>query len=213
MVEMPVIPGTLQQMKQLLGHLNEIRISGINLLEFCFPYNNLDEFKKRSFQVKNPPYAVLYDYWYAGGLPVSQSEAECLELLDFALSAGLNIGIHYCSLENKHSGQIYQQNSGQSVSGLAYWSPRDYFLKTAKVFGKDIPAVLSEFKRKKISLFTYNKDYDFLEFHVNEVAQLKKLGVEAGISSQVIEQRGDGHYLRELKIDLVEPDKFELRFI
>jgi len=30
--------------------------------------NNADEFRKRGFKLKTPPFRVLYDYWYAGGL-------------------------------------------------------------------------------------------------------------------------------------------------
>lgn len=213
MVEMPVIPGTFAQMTELLRQLDELKISGINLLEFCFPYHNLEEFRKRRFRVKNPPYAVLYDYWYAGGLPVAQSETECLALLDFAITEGLQMGVHYCSLENKHTGQIYQQNCGQSLSDLAYLSPRDYFLKTAKVFGKEVAVVLAAFKRKKITQFDYNRDYNFLEFRVQDIVHLAKLGLEIGISTQIIEQRDDGKYLRELKLELADADKFDINLV
>lgn len=213
MVEMPVIPGTLEQMKDLLRRLDHMKIAGINLLEFCFPYHNTGEFKRRSLLVKNPPYEVLYDYWYAGGLPIARSEEACLELVDFALEERLRIGVHYCSLENKHTGQVYQQNSNQSVSALAYLSPRDYFYKTAKVFGPDIPTAQAAFKKRKVYLYKYNKDYNFLEFHVKEVHQLKHLNLEIGISSQIMEQREAGNYLRELKIDLVDADKFDIRLV
>jgi pyruvate formate-lyase activating enzyme-like uncharacterized protein len=213
LVEMPVIPGTFQEMKELLRILNNLTIKGINLLEFCFPFHNREHFQKRSFKVKNPPFLTLYDYWYAGGLPISQSELECLQLLEFALDQQLSIGIHYCSLENKHTGQIYQQNLKQKPSGLTYLSPKDYFLKTAKVFGEDIPTVLRIFKKRNISQFQINRDHQFLEFHVKEVKTLKGLDLEVGISSSILEERSDGTYLRELKIDLTYPEIFDIRAI
>ena len=46
---------------------------------------------------------------------IAGSEAVCLDLIDFALESRLNLGVHYCSLENKHSGQIYQQNSNHAL--------------------------------------------------------------------------------------------------
>jgi uncharacterized protein len=211
MVEMPVIPGTFSEMKEVLRELNQIGISGINLLEFCFPFNNVEEFIKRGYKVKNPPFKVLYDYWYAGGLPISRSELECLDLLGFALEEQLRIGVHYCSLENKHTGQIYQQNNGQRVSLLMYFSPTDYFFKSAKVFGEDIEKVKKVFKNKKITQYQINNDYQFLEFHVSQIKYLKDLDIEIGISSNVMETREDGKYLRELKIDLTYPKEFDLK--
>ena len=73
-VEMPVMPGMMAEMKSLLVDLDKIGIKGINLLEFCFPYSNVQEFNNRGYKVKNPPFEVLYDYWYAGGLPIWASE-------------------------------------------------------------------------------------------------------------------------------------------
>lgn len=213
MVEMPVIPGTLPEMKALLLDLERLEISGINLLEFCYPFYNVQEFQKRAFQIKNPPYETLYNYWYAGGLPVAQSEAACLELLDFALDQGLKIGVHYCSLENKHTGQVFQQNSSATFSALTYFSSQDFFLKTAKVFGEDIAKVLKVFKQKKITSFRINQEHQFLEFHVREIKNLKGLNVEIAISSQIIEAREDGQYLRELKVELTYPESFDLKMI
>ena len=62
-------------------------IFGINLLEFCFPLGNAKAFHERGFNLKNPPYNVYYNYWYAGGLAVAESEQHCLELVDFAMTA------------------------------------------------------------------------------------------------------------------------------
>jgi len=213
LVEMPVIPGTLQQMKELLLLLQTLGINGINLLEFCFPFHHADDFRERSLKIKNPPFLTLYDYWYAGGLPVSRSEAACLELLQFALDQELKMGIHYCSLENKHTGQVYQQNCQQKLPALTYLSPKDFFLKTAKVFGKDISPVVKRFKKKKIAQYTINQEHQFLEFPVKEIKALKGLDLEIGISSYILEERREGTCLRELKVDLTHPDSFDIRDI
>lgn len=213
MVEMPVIPGTLQEMKELLQELNQIGIAGINLLEFCFPYHNVQEFQQRAFQIKNPPYKVLYDYWYAGGLPIAGSEEDCLALVEYVLDEKLQIGVHYCSLENKHTGQVFQQNKKENRSRLLYFSNKDFFLKTAKVFGEDIPEVLKLFRKNKVMDYRMNEEYQSLEFHVREVKLLKKLPIEVGISSNIMELREDGKYLRELKIELVYPESFAFHMV
>ncbi|OIQ54283.1 radical SAM protein [Neomoorella thermoacetica] len=209
MVEMPVLPGTRKPMQEVLLELDRLGIFGINLLEFCFPFNNVDIYNERGYKIKNPPYRVLYNYWYGGGLPVAGSELDCLELIDFALEKGLQLGIHYCSLENKNTGQIYQQNYGQKVDAFLYFSPRDYFYKSAKVFGDDIPRVLEVFKKINYHQYTLNKQYHFLEFHISKVKELAGLDIEVGISTSVMEKRQDGSYLRELKVELTRPEIFD----
>ncbi|MBE3573508.1 MAG: radical SAM protein [Moorella humiferrea] len=209
MVEMPVLPGTVPAMKDVLMELEDLGIFGINILEFCYPFNNAALYKEKGYAIKNPPYRVLYNYWYAGGLPVAGSELDCLELMDFALERGLKIGIHYCSLENKNTGQIYQQNYGREAADFLYFSPRDFFFKSAKVFGDDIPRVLEVFKKSNYRRYSLNKAYQFLEFHISKVKELAGLDLEVGISTGVMEERDDGSYLRELKIQLTRPEIFD----
>ena len=209
MVEMPVLPGTLETMKDVLVELDRLEIFGINLLEFCFPYNNPEAFRERGFQLKDHPYRVLYDYWYAGGLPIAGSEEICLQLLDFALEQGLQIGVHYCSLENKHTGQIYQQNKSQPLPKQAAFSNKDFFIKTAKVFGEDIPEVLRVFKKMNYHDYTLNEEYNFLEFHPKRVKALAKLNPEIGLSYSIWEQRGRDTVLRELKVDYTTAQDFD----
>lgn len=213
MVEMPVFPGSYETMKEILLELDEMGIFGINLLEFCFPFNNVEAFIEKGFQVKSPPFRVLYDYWYAGGLPIAGSENVCLGLVEFAKKQNLQLGVHYCSLENKHSGQIYRQNVGQRLAKTMYFSPNDYFLKSAKVFGDDIKPVERRLKRAGYNDYIVNKDYDFLEFHVSKIPLLKNLEIEIGLSTQVMENREDGSYLRELKVDVISPKDFHLEQI
>ncbi|MBR2789506.1 MAG: radical SAM protein [Eggerthellaceae bacterium] len=107
MVEMPVAPDQVAFMKELLVRLDALGVRGINLLELCFPFHNAGEFAKRGYRIKETPYRIPYDYWYAGGLPIAGSESACLELVAFAAERGLKLGVHYCSLENKLTGQVY----------------------------------------------------------------------------------------------------------
>ena len=210
MVEMPVFPGSFETMKGILLELEKLEIHSINLLELCYPFGNAEAFKERGFTVRNPPHHIVYDYWYAGGLPIDGSEEVCLELVAFALENGLKIGVHYCSLENKHTGQLYQQNVGQTLPSTTHFSQKDYFLKSAKVFGREMKAVMRAFRKQNFDNYTINRDYRFVEFPVSQIPELKDLNVEIGISSSVIEYRAGEQVIRELKVDLTTPQQFDL---
>ncbi len=210
MVEMPVLPDTLDEMKDVLLELDRLGIFGVNLLEFCFPLNNVEVYRERDYQIKARPFRVLYDYWYAGGLPIAGSEIVCLDLMEFALESKLKLGMHYCSLENKHTGQMYKQNSGQHLPRRIYFSQRDYFLKTAKVFGDDVPVVRQVLDKLDYHDYVISEQHKSMEFHVNRISNLKKLNVDVGISSQVIEMREGQQFLRELKVDVTTPQTFRL---
>lgn len=210
MVEMPILPGTTETMQEVLKELESLQIHSINLLEFCYPLANADEFRGRGFKVRKRPYQTLYNYWYAGGVSIAGSEAVCLELLDFALEEGLTIGVHYCSLENKHTGQNYQQNAGRSLPPTMHFSEKDYLLKSAKVFGSDIPLVYNAFRNSGYRDFQKSDQPRYLEFHVSQIPTLHELDVEIGLSTSTYEMREDGEVLRELKIDLTTPQTFDL---
>lgn len=210
MVEMPVLPNTLEEMKEILTSLDQAGIFGINLLEFCFPFHNAEVFREKNYSVKARPFRVLYDYWYAGGLPVAGSEAVCLALLEFALESKLKMGVHYCTLENKHTGQLHQQNSKARLPGLYHFSQKDYFIKSAKVFGDDIPAVLDCFKKEHFDQYQLNREQNCLEFPVEKVSLLRKQDVEVGLAYYVIENRDGQSVLRELKVDLITPASFRI---
>ncbi len=209
MVEMPVLPDAVDVMKEILIELDELELFGINLLEFCFPMSNAEVYNQRGYKIKNPPFRIPYNYWYAGGLPISQSELTCLELLEFAIDTGLNLGVHYCSLENKYTSQIFQQNFDQPAPGTTYFSEKDFFLKSAKVFGSDIPQAQKRLRRWGSNGYTINREHRFIEFHVSQIEALQGLDIEVGISSSVMETREDGQYLRELKVDLTYPEVFD----
>ena len=109
-VEMPVVPAELERMKLLLRQLDDLGVRGINLLELCYPHRNWGDFARRGLALKNPPFEVLYDYGYAGGMAVAGSEEACLELVLFALDEGLSLGVHCCTLDNKNRDQMLQRN-------------------------------------------------------------------------------------------------------
>lgn len=142
MVEMPVIPGAEDSMKSLLRSFSDIGIDGINMLEFCFPFCNWEEFAKRGFKLKNPPFEIMYDYGYSGGLAVAGSEALILKLMIWAIDEGIDIGLHYCSLENKHRSEIRQKNErAKGIHPCLTFDEGDFFLKSGKVFGIDVEPV------------------------------------------------------------------------
>jgi uncharacterized protein len=211
MVEMPVLPGSLATMQSVLVELDRLGVDSINLLELCYPRHNAAAFNQRGYQVRPHPFQVLYDYWYAGGLPIAGSEAECLALVGYALERGLKLGVHYCSLENKHTGQIYQQNAGQRLPATYVFSDRDYFWKTVKVYEPDIHRVRRALRGQPLTLRRTADEPGCLELHPSQVAALHAAGLELelGLSYNVLETRADGQYLRELKLDLIRPATFD----
>jgi pyruvate formate-lyase activating enzyme-like uncharacterized protein len=210
-VEMPVMPDEFELMQRLLLTLDGIGINGINLLELCFPYHNAAAFARRGFEIKREQFRVLYNYQYAGGLPIAGSEDICLRLLEFALQKGLKMGIHYCSLENKFSGQVYLQNiSFASSYGFCAMSERDFFLKSAKVFGRDIEPVRRILQRAGMRQFYHDTTEDLLAFVPESIPLLRRSlpNLEVGLSYQIVEPSDDGNILRELRIDYTTPRTF-----
>ncbi|WP_042347338.1 radical SAM protein [Bacillus massiliigorillae] len=202
MVEMPVMPGTREGMKELLIQLDRLNIFGINLLELCFPFRNANKFKENGFELKNPPYDVYYNFWYAGGLAIAESERLSLELVDFAIEQNLQLGVHYCSLENKFTGQIYQQNFDAKLDKTYQFSSTDYYFKTAKVFGSDKNKVKSILKKHNFP-FTMNSDYDFIQFPTDAIELIQHTDVEILLSSNVVENDGQGQNIREVHVEVL----------
>ncbi len=139
MVEMPIIPGSEDHVKALLKSFDEIGIDGMNMLEFCFPFSNWEDFRSRGFKLKNPPFEVMYDYGYSGGLAVAGSELLILKLMDWAIDEGIEIGLHYCSLENKHRSEIRQKDErARGLQACLTFDEDDFFMKAGRVFGEDV---------------------------------------------------------------------------
>ena len=209
MVEMPILPGTLAEMKAVLLELERLQIHSINLLELCYPFANPQAFNERGFKVKKRPFHILYNYWYAGGVPISESELVCLDLMAFALEQKLTIGVHYCSLENKLTGQNYQQNDGRTLPKTTHFSDKDYLLKSAKVFGRDMSKVLNVFNRNGYRDYQRNREHRYLEFHVDQIQNLTDLDIEIGLATSTLEMRENDLVVRELKVDLIRPQQFD----
>ena len=136
MVEMPVMPGTHDEMLHILRELERAGAFGINLLELCFPLHHEKAFKARGLKLKANPYEVLYDYGYAGALPIEGSEELALRLMLEEIERGTTLNLHYCSLENKNTAQIYEQNSGGAREIPLYaFSQENFFYETLRCFG------------------------------------------------------------------------------
>ena len=210
MVEMPILPDTLEEMKEVLVELDRLGIFGINLLELCFPLHNAEAFRERGYKVKARPFRVLYDYWYAGGLPIAGSELACLDLMEFAQDTRLKLGLHYCSLENKHTGQVHRQNKEWNPPKRMQFSQKDYFLKSAKVFGSEMLAVRQTLDQAGYHDCVISEEQKSVEFHIDQISRLKNMNIEVGISTNVIELRGGQPVLRELKVDVTTPQSFRL---
>lgn len=211
MVEMPVMPDEVEVMKPLLRRLDDLGADGINLLELCFPLHNAAEFVRRGYKLKRPPMRVLYDYWYAGGLPISGSEEACLQLVEFAAQEGLGLGVHYCSLENKFTGQVYLQNMMFRNDGIRSTSRKDYFIKSAKAFGTDAPKVRALLDGWGVPSQD-SPDGSYIEFPVTAIARLRTLvpDMELGIGFYVAEydESGSG-CLKELNVCATTPARFD----
>lgn len=219
MVEMPVLPGSLDEMKKLLDELEDMGAFGINLLEFCYPFNNWPEFAARGFKVKNPPYPIMYDYEYAGSLPIEGSEEECLKLVTYALDRGMRLGVHYCSLENKHRMQVHEQNCASRLDDPCYKiDAGDFFYKTAKAFGRDANLV-QEFLERTASApalmiggksWRRDEEDDCLLFHPRHLPAVRAAGLRSSagqqvtpaISINILERHGNELMLRELGLQV-----------
>lgn len=212
MVEMPVMPDQADAVKQLLVRLDSIGCAGINLLELCFPFHNAPEFARRGYRLKARPYRVLYDYWYSGGLPIAGSEQACLDVLEWAIDEHLNLGVHYCSLENKLTGQVYQQNAFVPLEHPRHeLSPRDFFLKSAKVFGADRDVASRILRAHGIFDLERNKSASSLEFAPSAVPLLaaEAPDMAIAISFCIAEERSGEPVLRELALQRTTPATFD----
>ncbi|HIY84652.1 radical SAM protein [Rubneribacter sp.] len=200
MVEMPVAPDEGERMERLLVELDEAGVRGVNLLEFCYPFRNWNEFSRRGYRVKNPPFEVLYEYGYAGGLPIAGSEEACLELVLFALDEGLRIGVQYCSLDNKNRDQVLQANRSVALDPALYELGGDCFYHAAKAFDGDVGVarrVLSE----RHAFFTED-DEGCVTFHPRFAAEVAAAGVAVAHSWNIVERQSGAAVVRELKLAL-----------
>lgn len=209
MVEMPISPGTLESMKDFMIKLDSLNIFGVNILEFLYPWVNPDEYALRKYKISRRPYDVLYGYSYAGGLPVDGSEEECMELLLYCAEKGIKMGMHYCSLQNKLTAQIYQENSSIELRGTEYFSDKDFFIKSAKGYGNNIQDIKKILDENGCNDYIYNLSEKFIEFSPIYIKCLKNLDIELGLSYMAADTDEEGRrILRELQIDVLRPALF-----
>ena len=212
MVEMPLTLGKVKEMKELMITLDKIGIFGINVLEFLYPYVHPDEYKNKGYEVSKRPYKVLYPYTYAGGVPIAQSNIECLEVMLYCLEYNVKMGMHYCSLENKLTAQLYQSNNPIKMSEIEYFSEKDFFLKTAKGYGEDAAKIKEVLDNNKVDHYMYNTSNKVIEFSPTYITLLKDYDVELGLTYLAVDfdEEYGRKVLREYQIDKVEPKSFEL---
>jgi pyruvate formate-lyase activating enzyme-like uncharacterized protein len=204
-VEMPVLPGSFDEMAALLNMLEEVGIFSINMLEFLFPWQNSEDYQRSGYKIKNRPYKVLYKYNYAGGLPVEGSEETALRLLKYAADRSFKLGVHYCSLENKLTSQIFQQNALTKLSPLEVMDEEDFFIKSAKTFGDDALKVKRILDENNVCYYTFDESNEYIEFRTSDIELLKGSDVgEIGVSYFVTENSGTNKILREIDIEIVD---------
>jgi pyruvate formate-lyase activating enzyme-like uncharacterized protein len=214
MVEMPVEPDKLEKMKELADRLEEIGIFGINILEFLFPWVHIEEFKESGYKIARRPYRILYDYTYAGGIPIAESEIKALELLKYIAEKKYNYGTHYCSLENKLTAQIWQHNLRVKRTGMEYLSEKDYFIKTAKAYGEDAVKVRDIFEKNGVVHYSFNAPDAVIEFSVSEIYKLTGLNLDIGISSLILDRLEDNRLcLREVAVHKTDTESFSMQDI
>ena len=207
-VEMPVIPGTGEWMIGLLREFDALGVRGVNLLKFCFPLHNAEQFVQRGFRLRRHPWNYLYDYWYSGGLPVAESERDALCLMQRAADEGLSFGLHYCSADNRNSAQVNRQNDVFFVQGLdkVYpWIDRDDddgFLRCLKVFGEDVPKVRAWAEACGVACYANDAVPSLsLPRSVLDALRVAYPGVQVGKSTNILEELPNGDYcMREIGV-------------
>lgn len=205
-VEMPIVPDTKEVMKDWMRRFAQNGIKGMNLLEFCFPFHSWEEFDKRGFTLKNPPFDEMFDYGYSGGLAVAGSEKLALELMVWALDEGLGFGLHYCSLENKHRSEIRQMNEpARNVHPIFEFDESDFFVKTAKVFGAQRDAARQILLDAQVQDVVEDDDDDTIAFAPRYASLFEETDINPMIAFNVLDRDEQGRFLREVALKPYAP--------
>lgn len=205
-VEMPVAPDQEVEMQSLLLKLDDLGIRGINLLELGFPFTNSEAFRSRGFRIRKNPFDALYEYWYAGGVPIAQSEEVCLRLLEYAEAKNLSLGVQYCSLDNKNTSQVFQQNYFMKKHfHFCHFSETDFLLRSIKVFGADAKNLFASLTQKGFSEIDFDEAREQLEFNPELVSHIppKFQDVEVLVCSYIVEAEPEKRkvLLKEVKVE------------
>jgi len=195
MVEMPVFPESFVKMKKIIFDLEKIKIWGINLLEFTYYNKNAKKFNDNGYSVKWPPFKYIYRQRSYNGYPVLGSELVCCRLLDYLSKKKYKIKVHYCSVANRLTPDLFCKNmrwENNIDRNYLYFSNNDFFIKTAVIGGNDnINKVLNVFNNESVKYykkFKVNKR-NFLEFGIKNIVFLRNLDIDIGIISSIILSR------------------------
>lgn len=208
-VEVPVIPDSVDELESLMRRANSIGVRGINLLEFCFPLHKTEEFLRRGFELRKHPYKYPYQYRYSGGIPIARSEKEALRLMEFAVAENLRMGVHYCSADNRISAQVNLQNKMFSHDGRLrrQWpwmdaDEDDHFLRCAKAFGGGAADVREWAERAGSIPYSYDADVPSIAIPRSLASDAMKACPKAsfGESVSVLEREGDIICTREITV-------------
>ena len=136
------------------------------------------------------------------------SESEALALLSYASESQLKLGVHYCSSDNKNTGQIYQQNKVFLEDGAledAYpwlsFDEDDNLLKCIKAFGEEAAAVRGWAQLRRLA-FNWNGDVPSVAIPLTSLKSVREAFPKIRFveSANVFEERHGELYLRELRI-------------
>lgn len=210
-VEVPVPPDGYEQMIALLSICNDVQIFSVNLLEFLFPWQSPEKYIEAGYRIKHKPYKIIYNYSYAGGLPIDGSEAMALRCLLYAARNNFQIGVHYCSLENKLSSQVYQQNSGVKPTPTELHSPNDHYFKSLRFFGDISEKVRGILEENQVLRFLWDEQGQYLEVHPHEISFLREEGIAdvALLTYALVEKGEEGSYMREVHYEVINPAIFD----
>lgn len=213
-VEMPVLPNSYTQMTVFLDNCNRLGLFNINLLEFLFPWHHADRYRRQGYRIKHRPYNVIYNYNYPGGLPVDDSETEALRCLKYAADNGFSIGVHYCSLENKLTSQIYQQNSPYKPTSTEMLSDRDHFFKSVRFFGDNAAQVKAIFREIENTRYVWDDTSHQLECHPEDLIHLMQSSInEAALTFAVVENSEEQAIMRTIHFEKIDPTDFDFTLL
>ncbi|MDR0453325.1 MAG: radical SAM protein [Deferribacteraceae bacterium] len=210
MVEMPCKTGQLENMKKLLDKLEEIGIFGINILEYLFPWGYAKEYAKEGYKIRCRPYNILFDYSYAGGIPIAGSETECMKLMKYAAEKKYKTGVHYCSLENKLTAQIWHHNHKFKKTPLEYFSEKDFFVRTAKGYGEDAYKIKEILDKGKCGDYIYNKGEARIEFPMEKIPLLAGNKMQIGVGVMALDRQDDKNCVREIAVHMTDTESFSM---
>ena len=98
--------------------------------------------------------------------------------------------------------------STQNLGETYFFSEKDYFFKTVKVFGKDQKKAKMILERNQIP-YEINADYNYVQFPVSAILHMKNNDLDMIISSNVVDFNGKENNIREVNIEWTTPILFE----